>query len=110
MLKVKNLFYNKKQHKQHKGNTRGRCYCVVIMLFFYSLLSGTKEDGTIPRYVVPGLVKTKAICMSNMVSKLAGEFSKEKNITQREIVEGALIEYLQKYGFKREIETLLKNE
>ena len=76
----------------------------------YHLISGTKEDGTIPRYVVPGLVRTKAIYMSDMVAKLAGEFSKEKNITQREIVEGALIEYLQKYGFKREIETLLKNE
>ncbi len=75
----------------------------------YQLLSGTKEDGTIPRYVVPGLVRTKAIYMSDMVSKLTGEFSKEKNISQREVVEGALIEYLQKYGFKKEIETLLKN-
>lgn len=76
----------------------------------YQLLSGTKEDGTIPRYVVPGLVRTKAIYMSDMIAKLAGEFSKEKNITQREVMEGALIEYLQKYGFKGEIETLLKNE
>ncbi len=76
----------------------------------YDLLSGTKEDGIIPRYIVPGLVRTKAIYMSDMIAKLAGEFSKEKNITQREIVEVALIEYLQKYGFKREIETLLKNE
>ena len=76
----------------------------------YELISGTKEDGTIPRYVVPGMVKTKAIYMSDMVSKLAGEFSKEKNITQREVVEAALIEFLQKYGFKREIETLLKSE
>lgn len=76
----------------------------------YQLISGTKEDGTIPRYVVPGLVRTKAIYMSDMIAKLAGEFSKEKNITQREVVEGALIEYLQKYGFKGEIETLLKNQ
>lgn len=76
----------------------------------YELISGTKEDGTIPRYVVPGLVRTKAIYMSDMVAKLTAEFSKEKNVTQREIMEGALIEYLQKYGFKREIETLLKNQ
>jgi hypothetical protein len=76
----------------------------------YTLLSGTKEDGIIPRYVVPGLVRTKAIYMSDMISKLTGEFSKEKNITQREIVEAALIEFLQKYGFKREIETLLRND
>lgn len=76
----------------------------------YSLLSGPKEDGTIPRYVIPGLVRTKAIYMSDMVAKLAAEFAKEKNISQREVVEGALIEYLQKYGFKREIETLLSND
>lgn len=76
----------------------------------YQMISGTKEDGTIPRYVVPGLVRTKAIYMSDMVAKLTTEFSKEKNVTQREIMEGALIEYLQKYGFKREVETLLKNQ
>jgi hypothetical protein len=76
----------------------------------YQLLSGTKEDGTIPRYVVPGIVRTKAIYMSDMVAKLTAEFSKEKNVTQREVMEGALIEYLQKYGFKREVETLLKNQ
>ena len=48
--------------------------------------------------------------MSDMVAKLAAEFAKEKNISQREVVEGALIEYLQKYGFKREIKTLLSND
>lgn len=75
----------------------------------YQLLSGTREDGKIPRYAVPGLVRTKAIYMSDMIAKLAGEFSKEKNVTQREIMEAALVEYLQKYGFKREVEALLKN-
>ena len=76
----------------------------------YQLISGTKEDGKLPWYVVPGLVRTKAIYMSDMIAKLAAEFSKEKNVTQRDVMEGALIEYMQKYGFKREIETLLKNE
>lgn len=75
----------------------------------YQLLSGTREDGKIPRYAVPGMVKTKAIYMSDTIAKLAGEFSKEKNITQREVMEAALVEYLMKYGFKREVETLLKN-
>lgn len=73
------------------------------------LLSGIKEDGKIPRYALPGLVRTKAIYMSDMIAKLAGEFSREKNVTQREVMEAALVEYLQKYGFKREIEELLKN-
>jgi hypothetical protein len=76
----------------------------------YQLLSGVKEDGKIPRYALPGLVRTKAIYMSDMVAKLAGEFSREKNVTQREIMEAALVEYLQKYGYKKEIEALLKNQ
>jgi hypothetical protein len=76
----------------------------------YQLLSGTREDGQIPRYAVPGMVKTKAIYMNDTIAKLAGEFSKEKNITQREVMEAALVEYLMKYGFKREVEALLKNQ
>jgi len=75
----------------------------------YQLLTGVKEDGKIPRYALPGLVRTKAIYMNDMISRLTAEFSKEKNITQREIVEGALVEYLQKYGYKVEIEALIKN-
>ena len=75
----------------------------------YQLLSGTREDGKIPRYVVPGMVKTKAIYMSDTIAKLPGEFSKEKNITQREVMEASLVEYLMKYWFKREVEALLKN-
>jgi hypothetical protein len=76
----------------------------------YQLISGTREDGKIPRYAIPGLVRTKAIYMSDMIAKLAAEFSKEKNITQREVMEAALVEYLMKYGFKREVEALLKNQ
>jgi len=75
----------------------------------YKLLSGVKEDGKIPRYALPGLARTKATYMSDIVAKLTAEFSREKNVTQREIMEAALVEYLQKYGFKREIEALLKN-
>lgn len=57
------------------------------------LLTGVKEDGKIPRYAVPGIVRTKAIYMSDMIAKLTGEFSEEKNVTQREIMKAALIEY-----------------
>lgn len=75
----------------------------------YQLISGTKEDGKIPRYALPGLTRTKAIYMNDMIGRLTGEFSREKNVTQREIVEAALIEYLQKYGYKAEIDALIKS-
>jgi len=75
----------------------------------YQLLNGVKEDGKIPRYAIPGMARTKAIYMSDKVASVMGEFSREKNVTQREIVEAALVEYLQKYGFKQEVEMLLQN-
>ncbi|WJY26390.1 hypothetical protein [Sporosarcina trichiuri] len=46
--------------------------------------------------------------MSDLIAKLTAEFSEEKYITQRENVEAALIEYLKKYGFKQEVESLLR--
>ncbi|MGI6584669.1 MAG: hypothetical protein ACOX3L_01725 [Lutisporaceae bacterium] len=75
----------------------------------YQLLDGVKEDGRIPRYAIPGMARTKAIYMSDKVANVMGEFSREKNVTQREIVEAAIVEYLQKYGFKQEVEMLLQN-
>jgi hypothetical protein len=47
--------------------------------------------------------------MSEQVAGMMAEFSQEKNVTQREIVETALVEYLQRYGFKQEVEALLQN-
>ena len=76
----------------------------------YQLLTGTRDDGIIPRYALPGEVRTKAIYMSEVIAKLAGEFSKEKKVALKEVMEGVLVEYLMKYGFKREVETLLRNQ
>jgi hypothetical protein len=42
--------------------------------------------------------------------KLPGEFSREKKVALKEVMEGALVEYLMKYGFKREVEALLRNQ
>lgn len=47
--------------------------------------------------------------MSDMVAKLAVEFCKEKKVALKEVMEGALVEYLKKYGFQREVERLLSN-
>ncbi len=76
----------------------------------YQLLTGTRDDGIIPRYALPGEVRTKSIYMSEVIAKLAAEFSKEKKVALKEVMEGALVEYLMKYGFKREVETLLRNQ
>lgn len=65
------------------------------------------SEGKIPNYGVPGTPGTKSIYMSILLSRLMADFSKTKNLSQREIVEAAIIEYLERYGYKLEVEKLL---
>ncbi|WP_016993637.1 hypothetical protein [Lysinibacillus boronitolerans] len=64
--------------------------------------------GQIPRFTLPGLFVTKSVHMTTTLDQMVRDFSKEKNINQREIFEVALIEFFQKYGYEREVETLLQ--
>jgi hypothetical protein len=65
------------------------------------------SEGNIPKYAVPGVPKTKSIYMSDLLARLVTEFSGSKNLSQREVVEAALIEYLKRYGYQMEVEKLL---
>lgn len=65
--------------------------------------------ATIPRYVVGGITITKSLCMSHSLAELIKEFSKEKNISQREIFEVAIIEFFKKYGYEKEINALFSS-
>lgn len=65
------------------------------------------ERGKVPRYAVPGVFVTKSVHMTNTLDTLVREYSKEKNISQRDIFAVALIEFFRRYGYEREIETLL---
>ena len=73
-----------------------------------SLLGASVASGQIPRFTLQGLFVTKSVHMTNTLDQMVRDFSKEKNINQREIFEVALIEFFQKYGYAREVETLLK--
>ena len=66
-----------------------------------------KSESNIPKYTVPGVPKTKSIYMSDLLSQLVSEFSEMKHLSQREIVESALIEYLERYGYQSQIDKLL---
>lgn len=65
------------------------------------------SSGAIKKYAVPGAPKTKSIYMSDLLARLMTEFSESKNLSQREIVEGAIVEYLRRYGYQLEVEKLL---
>lgn len=61
----------------------------------------TEEDiPSLPRYNVDGMYCTKAMRMANVLDELLKQFSSEKNITQREIIEIAVIDFFMKYGYK----------
>lgn len=65
------------------------------------------QTGTIPRFVVPGVGKTKTVQMMNTIEQLVVDFSKEKNMSQRELFEVALIEFFRRYGYEQEVDRLL---
>lgn len=75
----------------------------------YQLISGTQNDGRVPRYAVPGRAATKAMYMSYEIANLVVKYSREKNIKQKDIVEVAFIEFLYRYDYKHEVDTLLKS-
>lgn len=67
----------------------------------------TNITGVVPKYAVPGKAMTKSIYMSNLLAKLVGEYCHVKNLTQRDVVEAAIVEFLKRNGFELEIEKLL---
>ncbi|MGE7664277.1 hypothetical protein ACQKMN_01025 [Ureibacillus composti] len=73
-----------------------------------SLLEASVASGQLPRFAIPGLFVTKSVHMKNTLDQMVRDFSNEKNLTQRDIFEVALIEFFRKYGYAREVETLLQ--
>ncbi len=66
------------------------------------------STGSLPRYSIPGVFVTKSVHMSNQLDQMVRDYSAEKNIAQRDIFEIALVEFFKRYGYEREIETILK--
>lgn len=71
------------------------------------ILEDEKTIEEIPKYFIPGTSKPKSIYMSDLLSRLIIDFSETKNISQKEIVESSIVEYLMNYGYKEEVELLL---
>ena len=64
-------------------------------------MNGKEEIGEaseIPRYFIPGFYGTKAVRMNHVLDNMITSFSEEKNMSQKEIVEVAIVEFFLKYG------------
>jgi hypothetical protein len=73
------------------------------------LVSAQSTVGRIPRYILPGIPVTKSVHMNYGLDQLVREFSQEKNMSQRDIFEVALVAFFKKYGYHQEVDTLLGN-
>ena len=62
------------------------------------MLIPQSDAGTIPRYALPGVVVTKSVHMVNPLDMMVRDFSREKNVSQRDIFAAALLEFFRKYG------------
>jgi len=68
---------------------------------------GKDSEGEIPHFAVPGTTKTKSVYMADQLAALVTEFSQMKNVSQRDIFEAAVIEYLRKYGYADAVNSIL---
>lgn len=62
---------------------------------------------TIPRYALSGGYLSKTVHMHVGLEELVRDFSQEKNIPQREVVEVALVQFFYRYGYEKRIEMLV---
>lgn len=67
------------------------------------------STGTLPRYTFRGAKVTKTLGLPSSVPVLLSDFSAEFNITQRDIMEIALAEFFQKYGYEDKLMRVLQN-
>jgi|LSQX01.1.fsa_nt_gb hypothetical protein len=75
------------------------------------LVSKVEQKGTIPRYSVPSSITvTKSVSMASLLDQLIRDFSTETGISQRVIFETALLEFMKKYGYSRQVEALLAGQ
>ena len=71
-------------------------------------LMNTSSIEQIPHYLVPGIPKVKSIYISDLLTQILDDFARSKNVTIKQICEGAVIQFLSKYGYETEIQMLLK--
>lgn len=73
----------------------------------YELLD-VENTGTLPRYKFKGAKANKTLGLPTSLQALLNDFSKEFNVTQRDIIEVALAEFFKKYGYEEQLNSVLQ--
>lgn len=66
-----------------------------------------ENNGTLPRYKFKGAKANKTLGIPTSVQTLLNDFSREFNVTQRDIIEIALAEFFKKYGYEEQMNQIL---
>lgn len=73
----------------------------------YELLE-SEPNGTLPRYKFKGAKANKTLGLPTSLQTLLNDFSKEFNVTQRDIIEVALAEFFKKYGYEEQLNSVIQ--
>lgn len=65
-------------------------------------------EPTFPVYHLEGLSHSKSVQLTTSLDELVRTFCRDKKISQKQVFEIALIEFLQKYGYENELSTILR--
>lgn len=99
-------------------NDNHQCNCMERFGDLLGILEGNKDkllevlgaannDMNMPRYTLTGHNITKSLEISSTLDQLVKDFSRERNVSQREVIQLALVEFLKKYGYANEVKTTL---
>lgn len=66
-----------------------------------------EHNGTLPRYKFKGAKANKTLGLPTSLQSLLNDFSKEFNVTQRDIIEISLAEFFKKYGYEEQLNQVL---
>lgn len=101
---------------EHENNGH-QCNCMERFGDILRLLEGNKDKlsklleveniPNVPRYTLPGLNVTKSVEIPSILDQLVKDYSRDKNVTQREVMQVALVEFLRKYGYANEVKAVL---
>lgn len=103
-------------HIQNGAEASFDAYMPFIQLLYQNrevlitLLTMGETSETPPRINIGGEKIIKSIYIAKSISRLIDDFHYKTGLSIREIVEVAIVEYLKKYGYEKEIKKLLERE
>jgi hypothetical protein len=119
MIKEKTVESQKKIKDNAPSCTEGKCDCMSKYGDILKLLDENKnklpgmlksfntEEECIPRYTLQGYNIGKSLSIVSSLDNLIKDYSKDKNIPQKQIIEVAIVEFLKKYGYSNQVKEML---